>query len=121
MRVFWQVLKTNLKTMVQYRGSFMISLAIDPIVLFINIKLFAAIFAYNQTNTILGYSLSQMIWYFGVTTFVWYFTWNFTDRRIAEIILLGDMVIDLLRPVSISASRHSSCTATSPSRASSSS
>jgi ABC-2 type transport system permease protein len=67
----------------------------------VNVALFSSIYSYNNTNAILGYNLSQMIWYFTGVTFIWYFIWNWTDANIAEKIISGNLAIDLLRPLSL--------------------
>ncbi|WP_168735894.1 ABC transporter permease [Cohnella fermenti] len=101
MRIFLMAVKLNLKIFVAYPKGFLISLLIHPIILFMNIFLFEAIFAYNGTSEIKGYSLSQMVWYYVVTMFVYVFIWNFTDRRISNYILSGELGTLLLRPISI--------------------
>ncbi|HEX3029464.1 MAG TPA: ABC-2 family transporter protein [Clostridia bacterium] len=101
MRVFAALLKFNLKIMIQYRASFMASLIGDPIVLLIHIASFTAIYAYNDSGYIVGYDLTQMIWYFAGITLIWYCIWNPTDSNIARKILSGDLTIDLLKPVSV--------------------
>ncbi len=101
MRVVFAMIKTNLKLMIQYKWGFLVSLIADPIVMVVNIALFSTIYSYNNETSILGYSLSQMIWYFTGVTFIWYFIWNFTDQNIASKILSGDLAMDLLKPTSI--------------------
>ncbi len=101
MRLFLAFIKTNFKIMIQYKWGFMLSLIGDPIVMLINIALFSSIYKHNGAQSILGYSLSQMVWYFTGVTFIWYLIWNFTDSNIAEKIISGNLAIDLLRPVSV--------------------
>ncbi|MGE5607186.1 MAG: ABC transporter permease [Bacteroidota bacterium] len=101
MRLFLMAIKINFKIMLQYKWGFMISLIGDPIVMLINIALFSSIYKHSGVQSILGYSLSQMVWYFTGVTFIWYFIWNFTDANIAEKIISGNLAIDLLRPVSV--------------------
>lgn len=67
----------------------------------IYVALFSSIYKHNGAQSILGYSLSQMIWYFTGVTFIWYLIWNFTDANIAEKIISGNLAVDLLRPVSV--------------------
>jgi len=101
MRVFLAVIKMNLKIIVQYKWSLLISIFADPFVILINISLFTSIYRYNKTNSILGYSLNQMIWYFTGVLFIWYITCNLTDWNMAAKILSGDLVMDLLKPLSV--------------------
>jgi ABC-2 type transport system permease protein len=101
LRLFFKMIGLNVKVFLQHRKGFLMSLLIHPIVLIFNILLFKAIFAYNETDVIKGYSLSQMVWYFAATVLVWVFIWNFTDSRMSERILSGDLALDLLRPVRV--------------------
>jgi ABC-2 type transport system permease protein len=79
----------------------MVSFVIEPIVIFVNISLFNTIFKLNNTNTLLNYSLSQIIWYFAAINFVWIFIWNMTDDRISKGILSGDIAMYLIQPIPI--------------------
>lgn len=101
MRAFAALLKHNLKVQLQYKTAFFASMIGDPVVLLINITNFTAIYAYNNSSKIMGYSLSQMIWYFAGITLIWYCIWNSTDNNISTKILSGNLSIDLLRPVSL--------------------
>lgn len=101
MKTFIEIIKLNLKVFLQYKWGFAMSLVMQPIIIMINIALFTSIFQYNNTNSIKGYTLDQMIWYFNAASFVFIFIWNFTDVRISERILSGELAIDLLRPVSV--------------------
>lgn len=99
--LYSQIMKNNLKVLVRYKWDFMISFMIDPIVLIINIMLFTSIYRHNSTNSILGYSLTQMIWYFAAASFIFHFVWNFTDKNICDKVLSGDLIMDLLKPLSL--------------------
>jgi len=79
----------------------MLSLVGEPISLLIIAAFFSRIYAYNDADVLLGYSLSQMIWYFAGLTLIWYWVWNDTDSRISSKIISGDLVVDLLKPVSL--------------------
>jgi ABC-2 type transport system permease protein len=79
----------------------MITLFIQPIAMLANIVLFKSIYTYNQTTTIKGYNLEQMIWYFTAGALIWGLTWNHADENLSRKILSGDLTIDLLRPISI--------------------
>jgi ABC-2 type transport system permease protein len=101
MRAFAAIFKLNIKIVLQYRTAFMVSLIGEPIVLLINAANFSTIYAYNQAHTMLGYSLSQMVWYFAGITLVWFCIWNAADQNMAQRILSGDLSVMLLRPISI--------------------
>ncbi|MFC5530309.1 ABC transporter permease [Cohnella yongneupensis] len=98
---FLKAIQTNVKLMLQYRNSFMISIIIHPFILMVNIFLYRSIFAHNGAEQIKGYTLTEMIWYTASTTFVWIFIWNFAERRISDYILTGDLSIHLLKPINI--------------------
>jgi ABC-2 type transport system permease protein len=99
--MFPTLVRLGLKRIFRYPYGLLLSVIIDPLVLILNIFLFTAIYNYNRTGSILGYSLSQMIWYFAAATFIWYWINNFTDRNIARRIIQGDLAYDLLRPMSV--------------------
>ena len=98
---FWEIVKYQIKEFIQYKASFAITIIIQPIMILINIALFTSIYAFNGTSQIEGYNLSQMIWYFNGINFVTTIIFNFTDLRLCQKILSGDLVMDLLRPISI--------------------
>jgi ABC-2 type transport system permease protein len=91
----------GLKRMWRYPWSLLASVAISPIVLLLNVTLFTTLYRYHNSQDILGYRLTDMIWYFAATTFIWFLIYNFTDRSIARRVIDGDFARDLLRPVSV--------------------
>lgn len=101
MAAFFEVIRMHFKVWVQYKWTYMLTLIIHPIILLINIALFSSIYAHNHTQFIKGYSLEQMIWYFTTVSFINIFAWNYTDVRISDRILTGELAIDILRPVSL--------------------
>jgi ABC-2 type transport system permease protein len=101
MAAFLEIIRMHFKVFIQYKWTFVLTLIIHPVILLINVALFTSIYAYNQTQFIKGYSLDQMIWYFTAVSFISIFVWNFTDQRISNRILTGELTIDLLRPVSL--------------------
>lgn len=101
MAVFATLVQLGLKSVFRYPWGLLISLLIDPVVLVLNIMVFTALYRQNDSQSIAGYGLSQMIWYFAGSTFIWFWTVNFTDSRISRRVQRGDLAQDLLRPVSI--------------------
>lgn len=101
MRAFIKIIELQLKIFFYHKWSFFIHFAIRPIVILINIALFTAIYQYNNTNSIKSYSLNQMIWYFIASGFVWIFMTNFADSIISRKIITGELVMDLLKPLSL--------------------
>jgi viologen exporter family transport system permease protein len=69
------------------------------LILFIN--LLTSLYARNNTSSILGYSLAQMIWYFGAVKFFFYLVVSYTDRSLSESILSGGLATKMIKPVSI--------------------
>lgn len=101
MRAFIKAVSINVKFFFYYRTGFLLSIFIHPFILVIYIKLFESIYSHSQTDMIKGYGLDQMIWYFACVNFIWIFIWNFTDTRVSEKVLSGDLTVDLVRPMTI--------------------
>lgn len=101
MSAFGTLVWLGVKRMWRYPWSLLLSVALSPIVLLLNVMLFTTLYRYHSSTQILGYRLTEMIWYFAATTFTWFLIYNFTDRRIARRVIEGDFAQDLLRPVSI--------------------
>lgn len=101
MAAFLEIIRMHFKVFIQYKWVYALTLIIHPIILLINMALFSSIYAYNHTQFIKGYSLDQMIWYFTAVSFIAVFVWNYTDQRISNRILTGELTIDLLRPVTL--------------------
>jgi len=101
MRKLWEIIKVELKIDLQYTFAFMISVLVQPIIMFMSLALFTSVYTYNDTDMILGYKMIQMIWYFTCVHFMWVILFNFADMRISDKVLSGDLNIDLLRPVSL--------------------
>ncbi len=101
MKVFIEIFRMGLKSSFEYRGSFIISLVFDPLTLMLLISLLQVIYGNSQGDIILGYTLSQMIWYFVATRFFYYLIWNGTDKEISNAVLNGEMALRLIRPLSL--------------------
>jgi ABC-2 type transport system permease protein len=101
MRGFIAALRIHMKSMLFYRGSFIISLLIDPVYFLINFALVSSIYAYNGTDIIAGYSMTQMIWYFAAVSFTWYFIYNSADTNISGKVLSGALTSELQKPLSL--------------------
>ncbi len=98
---FRKAVDMNIRATFQYRVSFYLSMIIFPLLLIVNIMLFKGIYDYTGAETIKGYTLTQMIWYFGSVPFVWVFIWTMTAYRVSNRIIRGDLTIDFLRPMSL--------------------
>jgi ABC-2 type transport system permease protein len=95
------MVRMGLKRIFRYPWGLLLSLAIDPIVLGLNILLYRSVFAFSGQSRLAGYDIDRMIWYFAATSFIWYWIWNFTDRNIGQRVLSGDLTLDLIKPVSV--------------------
>lgn len=98
---FRRAIGMQIRANFQYRFAFALSMIIFPFFLIVNVMLFESIYAYSGAEAIRGYSLTQMIWYFGALPFVWVFIYNNTANRLSQRILRGDLTTDFLRPMSI--------------------
>lgn len=98
---FRKAVDMNVRATFQYRVSFLLSMIIFPLMLVVNVMLFQGIYDYTGAETIKGYTLSQMIWYFASVPFVWVFIWTMTAYRVSNRIIRGDLTMDFLRPMSL--------------------
>ncbi len=101
MKLFFKMIKMNFRIMIYYKWGFLLTLFLVPIQMLVNILLFNTLYAHNNTDYIMGYSVTQMVWYFVCVGFVFQCIWNFTDTRISQRILSGELVVDLLKPISL--------------------
>lgn len=99
--LFLELLKLNLKVNFHYRWSFLVSIFIDPILLFIFVSLISSIFQNTHEETIVGYNCTQMIWYMGAIKFFYYLVWSSPDSELTTNVLNGTLTVRLLKPVSI--------------------
>jgi ABC-2 type transport system permease protein len=65
------------------------------------IAVFTGLYRFTGSTTLAGYDLPRMIWYQAGALFIGTITYNQTDWDIAHKILSGDLVQDLLRPVTL--------------------
>lgn len=101
MKVFWEIIKTSFKVLIQYKWTFAVTLLSQPILVIINYTLFKSIYTYNEASTIKGYELPQMVWFFTGIMIINCFVWNSTVQDMSQKIISGDLTEDLLRPISI--------------------
>lgn len=103
MGVFYHVFSHHLRQVLQYRGALLLSLFLHPLIMVFHTLMFKGIYEYNHQQTLLGYTLPQMIWYFGSIHFFYYLVWNNIDKSINEKVLYGGFEVQLLKPFSIMA------------------
>jgi ABC-2 type transport system permease protein len=101
MMIIFESIKLNFKIHFQYRASYFFQFIFDVVLLLFKIQLFKMIYLNNPTNIILGYSFSQMIWYFAGINFMYYLIWNDTDKNISNNVISGDMTTQLSKPISL--------------------
>jgi len=101
MKVYFEIFKINLKMLVFYRRGFYISIILHPLILILYISLLNSIYANNPQKIILGYTCSQMIWYFAGISFFYFLVWCTSDKELSESIISGDMAIRLIKPLSL--------------------
>src|SRR3954467_7826477 len=95
----WSLFQHHLKLRLQYRETFLFSLVLHPLVMLLILAMFKGVYA-NQER-VLGYSQSQMVWYFGSSQFFYYLVWNIVDKNIAQKVMFGGMERELVRPYSL--------------------
>ena len=65
------------------------------------IAVFSTLFTFTHSKTLAGYDLAQMIWYTAGSFVIWTLIYNETSWSMAYKIISGDLVQDLLKPVSV--------------------
>lgn len=95
----FSLFKHHLKLRLQYRETFLFSLVLHPLVMLLISAMFAGV--YQKQERVLGYSQSQMVWYFGSSQFFYYLVWNIVDKNIAHKVMFGGMDRELVRPYSL--------------------
>jgi ABC-2 type transport system permease protein len=101
MRALPQLVKHYLKVRLEYRASFLFSLGLHPLVMLLTLLMFKGIYSHHNVESLLGYSLGQMVWYFGASHFFYYLVWNMVDKNISDRVLYGRMDEQLVRPYSM--------------------
>ena len=95
------LVKHHLKVRLEYRASFLFSLLLHPLVMLLTTSMFKGIYAHHGLESLLGYSLGQMVWYFGASHFFYYLVWNMVDKELSDKVLHGRMDQQLVRPHSV--------------------
>lgn len=90
----------GLKIAMAYKFEFILGTFTTPISLFIYYFLWKAIYAYSGTELIRGYTFDALINYFVLSMLVGYFAWSQVDGWMEFAIIHGEMVTELIRPIS---------------------
>jgi len=96
-----ELFKHHLKQRLQYRTTFWFSLLLHPLVMLLVMFMFRGVYSHRQQSNLLGYSLGQMVWYFGASQFFYYLVWNIVDKNMSERVIYGTMDQQLVRPYSL--------------------
>jgi ABC-2 type transport system permease protein len=111
MMLFLRLLEFDLKRTFQYRWGAIVPLVMDPLMLGLYVNLLRSVYEHGKLPTLLGYSLTQMIWYFGATRFFFYLVMPYTDKILSDSIVSGSLATKLLKPVSVLSFEFSSALA----------
>jgi ABC-2 type transport system permease protein len=84
-----------------YRNTLLFSTVLHPLVMLVTLLMLEGIYVHHGQPTLLGYSLPQMVWYFGAAQFFYQLVWNSVEKDIGERVLLGRLDQDLVRPFSL--------------------
>jgi len=99
--MFFDSVIINLKISLFYCKSFVISVSLNVVIFIFNIIIFKSIYSYNQSQTIVGYSFSQMVWYIGSTFFISRLIYCNPENSISEGIISGELALRLLKPIGL--------------------
>lgn len=111
MQAFIEIVKMHFKRYFQYKWTFAMSFFTQPIIFVINYIVFQSIYSYGEKDTIQGYSMEQMVWFFTANLLVNAFVWNPTVGSMSKKILSGNLTRDLLRPISLFQFEMADCVA----------
>jgi ABC-2 type transport system permease protein len=81
-----------------YRSHMLVSLLVGPVNFLVQYFIWSAVFS-NQA-TVNGFTLEQMITYYGVVTLIFYLTMDFADWNLHMLIHTGKFVAYVIRPMS---------------------
>jgi ABC-2 type transport system permease protein len=101
MKVYFEIFKINSKILVFYRQGFYISIILNPLILVLYISLLNSIYANSPQKIILGYTCTQMIWYFAGISFFYLLVWCNNDKELSDSIISGDLALRLVKPMSL--------------------
>jgi len=101
MKLLSETIRLHLKVYLYYRWAFFISIIIDPVMLVLIISIFTTIYTNGQQEIILGYSCTQMIWYFAAVRFYYALAVSYSDNELSQDILSGNMIVRLIKPIHV--------------------
>lgn len=95
--IYWHHLRARL----EYRRALLFSVLIHPLVMLVTLSILRGMYAQRGDGRLLGYSLTELVWYFGATQFFYQLVWNTLEKEIGERVLSGRIARDLTRPCSL--------------------
>lgn len=101
MRKFWEIVKINYKSLIQYKWTFAMSVLAQPFVMIVNYLVFYGIYSYCGKGQIRGYDMEQMVWFYTANLLVNSFVWNNIVGEMTYKIRSGELSNDLLKPMSV--------------------
>ncbi|MEJ6951476.1 ABC transporter permease [Natronospora cellulosivora (SeqCode)] len=81
-----------------YRSHMLVSLILGPLYFLVQYYIWTSL--YNNQDLINGFTLSQMLTYYGITTLIHYCIMDFADWNLQMLIRTGRFITFILRPVS---------------------
>jgi ABC-2 type transport system permease protein len=81
-----------------YGGALLFSAVLHPLVMLVTSWMLKGIYAHHGHQLLLGYTLPQLIWYFGAAQFFYQLVWNTVEKNVGERVMLGRLDRDLVRP-----------------------
>ena len=93
------LLKGGYKVALQYRFDFVVGLFRIPLTLIIFYFLWKAVFAFNGTDVINGYTFETMVGYYVLSMVVGMFTWMDIDNWLRWDVKSGEVVSEFMRPL----------------------
>ncbi|NLY89184.1 MAG: hypothetical protein GX085_06135 [Firmicutes bacterium] len=97
-RLLTAVAAATYKEWAAYRSHILVSLFVGPVYFLVQYFIWSALF--QNTTTLKGFTLQDMLVYYGVTTLINYCIMDFADWNLQMLIRTGRFITFLLRPVS---------------------
>lgn len=97
LKMMGAVAMVTYKEWAAYRSHMLLSLLIGPVFFLVQRFIWTAV--YQGQDTVAGFSLDQMIRYYGITTIIYYLTMDFADWNLQMHIRKGSFLTFMLRPL----------------------
>ncbi len=89
---------TTYKEWIAYRSHMAVSIFVGPVFFLVQVFIWKAI--YSTQSTVTGFTLNQMLVYFGIVSVINYLTYDSSDMDLQMLIRTGKFITFMLRPVS---------------------